>query len=387
MRLLPRVEAYLGDGRLSAVNRAGNLLVLGTMVHGTTEQVEALREDAAGAGIPLVTNRPDAVLDDRDAEHYAGLIAENTANFGWEPGQVVSNDALRALRERIEVEGASQLVDVLAYASLDSRHSVERAAAGAVLAPIDRTEEQRARSVLLSVAESGDGLAQQIALTALGQEAPPLLAPPSVPVGLRPTKETSIAIHGTWARLAEQRWYAPGSELHDLILGSCTPTLYDQPDYFRWTGGYSDFERDEGSRDLLAWWHGHVPSQVDTVYAHSHGGNVALGAAGPLAAAMGLLVLLHTPITPRDDHEWEQIRSSCPRVLTFRSRCDLVMLADGRRTGSTLDPSTRLLPHRRVLPHWKGRDGWFSHSLFIRPRTWRRWDIANEVRYEARTKR
>src|SRR6476646_3816046 len=136
MRLLPNVDSYADDNRLAAVNRAGRLLALGTMVHGTREQVEALREDAVGLGVPLVSNRPEAVLDDEDAVHYADSVARLAPESGWEPGQVVPNHALRGLSDRIDNEGAWQAVDVLAYASLDSRYAVERAAAGAVLAPI-----------------------------------------------------------------------------------------------------------------------------------------------------------------------------------------------------------------------------------------------------------
>jgi hypothetical protein len=372
------VDAYRGNDRLSAVNRAGQLLAFGTMVHGSVEQVNGIREDAAGARLPLLENRPESFLEDDDASHYAGF-SEQAQDEAPGTGRPETLGVVRSLRVRIEDEAAWQLVDALAFASLDSVHGVERAAAAAVLAPIDRSREQRASAVLQAEARSGDALARHVALAALGA-GDGLGSPDSRPEPLPAPGDLSIAIHGTWARLADERWYAPGSELHDHIREQCTPCLYGGPDYFRWTGGYSEQEREQAASDLAHWLAGRGP-WIHAAYAHSHGGNVALTASSR-GVHFGLTTLLHTPITPRPDEAWSLIRRACPRVLTLRSRLDLVMLADGRRTGSTLDPDQRLLPHRRVLPHWNGRTGWFSHGLFVRASVWRRWKLANEVRYE-----
>lgn len=195
---------------------------------------------------------------------------------------------------------------------------------------------------------------------------------------------TSLAVHGPWARLAEDRWYAPGSVLHHHIRTTCTPSLYPEVDYFRWSGDYTEHARRDAGRELATWVRAKGLSGVDTVFAHSHGGNVVLDAVQE-GVRVRLLVLLHTPVTPRGNRHWSAIRKRVDRVLVMRSRADVVMLADGLRTGSTLDPNATLLPHRRAIPHWVDRRGWFNHGLFLDYRSWSRWDIAGEVAYERAT--
>lgn len=111
------------------------------------------------------------------------------------------------------------------------------------------------------------------------------------------------------------------------------------------------------------------------------GGNVALSAIA-MGERVRLLVLLHTPILSRPSAEWASIRSNVGRVLVMRSRADLVMLADGLRTGSALHPAQSQLAHREVLPHWRDGDAWFSHNLFVSHDNWTKYALAGEVRFE-----
>ena len=121
-----------------------------------------------------------------------------------------------------------------------------------------------------------------------------------------------------------------------------------------------------------------VDRPLDTVFAHSHGGNVALTAAAN-GERIRMLVTLHTPALPRPDEQWAAIRARIGRVLVMRTRLDHVVLADGLVTGSTQRFDQAKLPHKPVVLHWANKDAWFSHSFFTKLDSWRKYDLAGAV--------
>ena len=181
---------------------------------------------------------------------------------------------------------------------------------------------------------------------------------------------TSITVHGTFARL-RTRWWKPGSEFHSYLLERCSRDLYGGSDHFRWDGRYNEACRAAAASDLATWCRSHGVRRLDTVYAHSHGGNVALTAAQEDGVRTGLMVLMSTPAQSRTDEQWESIFSRTRRIVSLRSRFDLVVLADRSR----LRFNARV---RQLLPPGL----WFTHGSLLETATWERHDLPNEIAYE-----
>lgn len=127
-----------------------------------------------------------------------------------------------------------------------------------------------------------------------------------------------------------------------------------------WSGIYSDRARESGADELLRWV---GEKRLDHVFAHSHGGSVAM-----IATRLGLeinkLVLLSCPVYRRYSPDFRYAND----VVSIRARLDLVILADG---GGQQFRDSRIKEH--VLPVW------FSHKATRDPRVWKRHAIANKL--------
>ena len=194
----------------------------------------------------------------------------------------------------------------------------------------------------------------------------------------------SVMLHGTFARLtsAQKRWYAPSSPLSKHVRSYASRNLYAGQDYPRWTAGLSDAARAQGTADLLRWCARYGLSALDTVYAHSHGGNVVLDAIEQ-GLRVKLLVLLHVPVIERSARTWLRIERNVGRVLDLRTGRDLVVAADRlHRKVNRLPLSENRLPQlpwvhqpQRSVLHLFDT----SHRRFIQLKTWRKNAIANDV--------
>ena len=234
----------------------------------------------------------------------------------------------------------------------------------------------RATEVLMRGAGDQDELVRDIAVSALegarfhfenqtgpdpGREGPPYdldrsgTGNPSAPND-RPGGRFSIVVHGTFARWVG--WWRPGRTFPTFLRAQVAPNLYAGKRPFYWSGIYSHHARELGAGDLAAWASKLGP--LDHVFAHSHGGTVAM-MASQRGVRMNKLVLLscpvHTPYTP----DFGSIR----KVVSVRTRLDLVILADGGRQRFR-DP--RINEH--VLPLW------FTHKATRQTEVWRRHKIA-----------
>jgi len=371
-------ETSLGAGAL--------LLCLSTYIRGSRQQVLAVKGDGQliGAKMPAPflpeEDKPIGWWRTEEALNFItqrALVAHGKSNFAapWEPGACDPRDQF-ALWKTFDRTRSPLSALAIINMSLWSKDEVQRVCAAACLASGIRGSST-AKAILETAVLSHNPLLANIATAAGGISSGgpsrafygfPRPTPEEAAVGVNYIKSTSLTVHGTWARLDEDRWYAPGSELHSLLRGEVSPNLFVQDGYFRWSGGYSKSAREDGAWDFALWKRTKDVGSIDTVYAHSHGGNVALSAIAK-GERVRLLVLLHTPIVPRSKGEWARIRRNLGRVVVMRSRLDLVMLADGLRTRSTLRPSQSMLPHREILPHWKDGDAWFSHNLLSAMRT------------------
>jgi hypothetical protein len=174
-----------------------------------------------------------------------------------------------------------------------------------------------------------------------------------------PPTETTLLVHGTWART--EPWWQPGGDFPGFLSG-VRNDVYAADDRYDWTGAYSDAARDLAADQLVDWF-GQRPEHVrPTLFTHSHGASVAM-----LATNKGLqldtLVLLSCPVHA---DKYLPDFANVNRVVSIRVTNDYVILLDGGRQRFS-DPRIE----EKVLPIW------FDHSATHYPDTWQQYDLAN----------
>jgi pimeloyl-ACP methyl ester carboxylesterase len=148
-------------------------------------------------------------------------------------------------------------------------------------------------------------------------------------------------IHGTFA--FTEGWWFPGGDFHQYVKATVRPNLYDLKDTFWWSGRYKPKDRNMGTERLVGWLSAKGDPEVDTVFAHSYGGAVALQATTQ-GLRMKTAVLLSVPVG-NYEVEWRNIG----RAVSLRIHCDLVLLAARTKQRFTAN----------VEEHWL--DSWFVH--------------------------
>jgi hypothetical protein len=186
---------------------------------------------------------------------------------------------------------------------------------------------QDLNAILVRGAVSRNRMVRELAVFALG------IFDPSNPVlqkflrkkrrGSGPPSHTSLLIHGTWART--EPWWQRGGDFHTYTLNNVRPDLYSAADRYDWTGAYSDAARDLAADELVTWFQNHPGPKPPSLFAHSHGANVAM-----LATWKGLeidtLVLLSCPVYP---NKYMPDFSKVSRVLSLHVTYDYVIGLDG----------------------------------------------------------
>lgn len=391
------LDGYRRPGlRSASLSRAAQLGLLATFACGSESQRESIRADAADLGVPRLIDEGQARnLGEHTLSSVAGSLAHDHApHGGWVAGEKSMSPAgIGSLRAELDSNPTATGVAGFAWINLDNPVAVERAMAGAAVVGIAASQTltrkgaplellaPRAHTVLQECLRSRDRLAAEIAAAALGSSSLPAQGPLAAEVISTPQDHSSIAVHGTWSRLIEDRWYAPEGELNRHIREeSQVKELYAEEDYFRWSGAYSQAARDTGAAQLLSWQQ-ERGRPIRVAFAHSHGGNVVLGAAS-LGLQVPLLVLMHTPVQERSADDWSRVRLNVGRTLLLRTRADLVVIADGIWTGSTPRPEPSQLPFRELVAHWSNRSAWFSHGFFTQASVWQKYRISREIDYE-----
>jgi hypothetical protein len=262
----------------------------------------------------------------------------------------------------LQAEPREPLAADLLHVCLARPEPIVRVAAA--LAAFEITAEPwRAIATLAKATQDDDVLVRDLAATALARinpEHPALRRLTAGPGPRQPEGEahTSLLVHGTFAR--SQTWWQPGGDFHTYVLDDVLADLYDQPDRFDWTGGYSDAARVDGATTLVAWAARHAVADP-LVMGHSHGANVIF-IATTLGLAMREAVLLSCPVRwPQYMPDFSQIRD---RTVSIRVHLDLVILADGSGQVFT-DPRVE----ENVLPLW------FHHSASHDPANWQTYDV------------
>lgn len=257
----------------------------------------------------------DARLDDWSAPDEMAVRAA-----------AVLPDLAERLAERPDPVAAAELCRA-ALAHPDEL--VRVAAATCYLEVVYPQPDARVVDVLVQGTSSEEPLVRDVAATALARVLPghprllELITPPEEVLGEEPS-QTSLLVHGTWAR--RNTWWQPGhpGNFHDYLRTNVDPDLYAASDRFDWTGAYSHAARLTGGIELKRWVDLHSLDGLD-LFAHSHGGNVAM-VASRAGTRIGRLVLLSCPA-----HKALYLPdfSRVGRVFAISVRLDLVVLADG----------------------------------------------------------
>lgn len=255
-------------------------------------------------------------------------------------------------------ESAGALVEV----ALRHPHELVRVAAAASYFPV-AADPSSAIGILARGVRSRDPLAREVAATALARVDPrhPVLAPLLEAKPRRSTRRrsrTSLLVHGTWARTGAW-WQPPNGDFWRYIDAEVDPNLYGAQDRFEWSGGYSVAARALGGARLNTWVQQHNLAGLD-LFAHSHGGSVAM-VASQAGTGVGRMILLSCPV------HWPQYTPAfnlVNRVISIRVHLDLVILADG---GGQRFFDSRIEEHVLLL--------WFDHSLSHDPATWRQHNV------------
>ena len=340
--------AFAENDPASQLAQAAYLLLLGEELKRHRGMVKARRhrapemppdEDAQAFDIPVIPAegrryRPPELP--RGADDLHEISRDLAVILQAEPREAIAADLLHVCAARPE--------------------PAVRVAAAAAAFEIT-AEPRNVIDILAEGTADDDALVRDLAATALARVNPehPVLqrlasGPPAPQTGAK--AHTSLLVHGTFART--QTWWQPGGDFHTYLLDNVLSDLYDQPDRFEWSGGYSDAARALAAQSLYAWAQSHGLSDP-LLMGHSHGANVMF-IGSTLGLDMREAVLLSCPV------RWPQYVpdfSRIGRTVSIRVHLDLVILADG---GGQRFDDPRV--EENVLPVW------FNHSATHDPAIW-----------------
>ena len=367
-RPITGAEAFTQQDEEAVQAQAAILLGIGSQLRGDRQKMEArsaavahptdtlLAEDLEEFPIPRLA--PASKRYGRDM-----LEGKSFARYGASIRAVADEpETLAKMADDVYNTRSREAAAELAHASMHSNHPLVCVAAANAALPVTTTPAEPIE-VLARYTQHDDDLVREVAATSLARYMPEhpslqaLVGGGGEPLTPAPA-ETSMLIHGTWAR--NKSWYQPpNGDFWQYIKTSVRPDLYANSDFFRWSGGYSDGARDLASDQLVNWINGKNENGI-TLLTHSHGGSVAM-----LASWRGVtfdrLILLSAPVHPA---KYSVNFTAVNRVVSIRVRLDLVLLADGSGSRFT-DPRY----NEHVLPLW------FNHFKSHDPATWTRFNI------------
>jgi hypothetical protein len=364
---------------------AALILGLGARLLGATDLLIMPEGDEFPYDYGAVTPAPDALQDNvaLDTLEQVGLTnvaAALTSASPTESPTGVSADDGNALRylwaegQRGDAAASSALI----RACVTHEFQPVRVASAAIWSlanPSDVPAGTALFQALDSASESSRGIARTVlasdGYSPVQLEPPPIAQSPVVPDQLRPL---SLIVHGTWAY--DERWWRPGvGDFHRYIKDNVRPNLWARPSGYYWSGRYQVADRDWAIHDLLSWVAQHCLRGVDTLFAHSYGGQVAMRA---VAAGLDVrtLVFLSTPFFSDDRPSLLAIQRRC-RIRSFRTQNDLVLFAD-KLTRFAKNP---LSPKPITPPFSEHRIGglFTGHSATHDPDTWKKKGLAARI--------
>jgi pimeloyl-ACP methyl ester carboxylesterase len=309
--------------------------------------------------------RGQIIEDSDEVLNEYGLLEEirQREEERWIATSSDSYDLLRS--ERVDlwrvVAAEARQADAIAWLRMvmTDQEPTAAAAASAALARWQKRQDTAvptsltcAREVLTQYASSDAVDAAAIAYAALGSEnavQQQLLSDKkSSTVG----RTLSIIVHGTaaWSK----SWWLAGGDFHTYILQEVRPDLFSGYNAYQWSGAYNRRTRNIAAERLAGWARDSIGDCLNTVFAHSYGGVIALNATTQGLAIKDLVLLS----TPAEDVrvEWRNIE----RAVSLRIHMDIVLLAARRAQRFTENVE------EHYLPHW-----FWNHSDSHDPALWR----------------
>jgi hypothetical protein len=385
------LAAFQGDSFLHTASKISQLLCIATYLRGDAGQIASIQSMSSDLGAPRPRKATMTSLScslDRLTELALapGAFAVAGKQFSLDGAEhEIADTPETRLWRNIRQYRSSMAAFALLNLSLDDDLEIVRVAAASALVNLHPQSSARVHEILRLAINSTNDLAVEMAAAALGDSIPATHAPEWPLTGAYARKllgAVSLLVHGTFARLGEpkNKWNEPGDPLAVHIKTMASPELHLGDDYFRWSGGYGDDARRSGAQDLFEWCRKRGLTELDTVYAHGHGGNVVLDAIAS-GLRVRLLVLLHVPILLNDLSYWATIESRVGRIVDLRTDLDWVVLLDGLRTQSRNGFTNELTNVRRLNPAAPAHAR-VSHSRYVTDSVWKSLDLAIEVKSE-----
>ena len=169
----------------------------------------------------------------------------------------------------------------------------------------------------------------------------------------------STMVHGTFGWKGS--WWRPKGAFHHYVGINLRNNLYNRGARFSWSGAYSQSQRLQAAEDLVDWAGDVAPNGMQSVFAHSYGGEVAAIAA-TTGAKTHELILLSAPGTQYVN----DAATAVGRIVDIRMKGDLVLFIAGT--------PQRLVPAKNLT---EVTLGWnlLGHSATHDPATWVAEDI------------
>jgi hypothetical protein len=374
------LQAFTAQPDARAVqSQAAFLLIVANLVRGRTP-AECIKvphddmappQDLATLGVPSTIYALEREWPKRYAlrELQEELSRRGFASTG---GTGVRSDPrlaeeLRALTMDLLAKPERRAAALLAVHSLQHPDPLVRVAAATAVAGVEKDGRALARGRRRSSVGEADPLVRLLAATSLARLAPrdPLLAQLAVaglgPLGRDPIRSSTI-VHGTWA--ARSDWWRPQGDFYRYLAANAAPDLYPGGDPFVWSGAWKSSARRKAAKHLAAWASVHQAPCLN-LFAHSHGGNIAM-LATHRGLEIGRLVLLSCPV------HWTKYQpkpGSVASALSIRSRLDLAILGDAG--GQRFPKGSGIREH--ILPVW------FKHSVSHDPEFWQAHELQQEL--------
>lgn len=382
-------QAFAGLGEDHSLTQTAVILELGWRLYKEPERAQAEREDEAiepsyaeeweQIALPPQVSR---MAREPGQQFYPGLFAESAGVETAQRMTQVKDSIIRSdfkvaaefseiqqsLQRTMAETGSPQTAAELVEVSLNHPQPLVRVGAASSYCDIFEDAETRRMAIdaLVEGTFSEERIVYELAERCLARIDPDhprlsaLAEPGPAPEPGEPS-HTSLMVHGTRAR--QSAWWQPGGDFHTYIKNTVDPSLYSAADRYDWTGGYSNAARALAADQLSDWVNQHGLNGLD-LFAHSHGGNVAM-LANSRGLDLGRLILLSCPVHKR---KYFPDFSRVQKVVSIRTRLDLIILADrgGQRfRDSRIDEI--------VLPIW------FKHSISHDPATWQSHNLPSQI--------
>lgn len=373
-------DAFREINNEAAQAQAAILLLLGRQLRGDDSALMAraknLRgkmgvatlgeEDKAEFPVPTIraTSGRVSSVDVRDA--LARRYGQEIVSYSYpkdkpEKWAEAYADLGEKLYKKPTIESAAQLMELC----LNHPDDLTRVAAASAYFSL-RAEPQKLIKILASGTRSNEPLVRNVAAMTLSRVAPEhgslrRLKGGKQPKDGREPAHTSTIVHGTFA--ASNTWWQPGGDFHTYLRTRVPDDLYNAPDRFGWSGGYSDRANAQAAVELVNWVSEHDVQGLE-LFGHSHGANVMMLATNSGLTA-GKLILLSCPV--HVDKYFPDF-AKVERVISIHVKFDLVILVDG---------GGQRFNHPEIEENVVRI--WFNHSATHEPDVWRDENLLEKI--------